>query len=257
MKPLLTVFLSLLACAAIAQKRVVLDQYYNNEVEAKTGKAFHYIWEDQEMTGFSQLGGLFEAEGAKLATLREKPSKNNLSGTAVYIIADPDTKDESRNPNFLDEEAAKAVFKWVKRGGILLLMTNDSQNADLDHTNILGRKFGMSFEKEIVHAELSEPGKPRNFNSCASTNLPTHPLFDGVSKIFIKGVAPIALSSPAKVVLAENGKTLIAQAKCGKGFVLAVGDPWLYNEYIDNKMLPAEFENFKAAKNLVKLLLNP
>jgi len=37
--------------------------------------------------------------------------------------------------------------------------------------------------------------------------------------------------------------------------VFAVGDPWFYNEYIDNEILPAEFENTKAANDLAKWLL--
>jgi unsaturated rhamnogalacturonyl hydrolase len=41
-------------------------------------------------------------------------------------------------------------------------------------------------------------------------------------------------------------------AKVGKGTVFAVGDPWIYNEYIDGRKLPAELENFKAAEDIVK-----
>jgi unsaturated rhamnogalacturonyl hydrolase len=37
--------------------------------------------------------------------------------------------------------------------------------------------------------------------------------------------------------------------------VLAVGDPWLYNEYIDNHRLPKDFENLKAAENFCIFLL--
>jgi unsaturated rhamnogalacturonyl hydrolase len=47
----------------------------------------------------------------------------------------------------------------------------------------------------------------------------------------------------------------IAETSYGKGYVLAVGDPWLYNEYIDHWLLPESFENLKAANNLVDLLL--
>ena len=36
----------------------------------------------------------------------------------------------------------------------------------------------------------------------------------------------------------------------GKGMVFAVGDPWLYNEYIDTRRLPAGYENAQAGKNL-------
>jgi unsaturated rhamnogalacturonyl hydrolase len=48
----------------------------------------------------------------------------------------------------------------------------------------------------------------------------------------------------------------IAETPFGKGFVLAVGDPWLYNEYIDHAVLPADFENLKAANNLTEYLLS-
>jgi unsaturated rhamnogalacturonyl hydrolase len=45
-------------------------------------------------------------------------------------------------------------------------------------------------------------------------------------------------------------------AKYGKGTVFAVGDPWIYNEYLDGRKLPAEYENFTAANELVQWLLN-
>ena len=48
----------------------------------------------------------------------------------------------------------------------------------------------------------------------------------------------------------------MAASKYGKGFVFAVGDPWLYNEYIDNRKLPEDFNNYKAAENFIKWLLN-
>jgi len=48
----------------------------------------------------------------------------------------------------------------------------------------------------------------------------------------------------------------MASSQYGKGFVFAVGDPWLYNEYIDNRKLPEGFENKKAAENLFEWLLS-
>jgi unsaturated rhamnogalacturonyl hydrolase len=47
----------------------------------------------------------------------------------------------------------------------------------------------------------------------------------------------------------------MALAKYGKGTVFVVGDPWLYNEYTDGRKIPAEFENYKAGKELVKWLI--
>ena len=31
----------------------------------------------------------------------------------------------------MDQKAAKAIAKWVKKGGVLLLLTNDSSNCEL------------------------------------------------------------------------------------------------------------------------------
>jgi len=249
------IVLSCVFSMCFGQSRVVLDNYYNNEFDAKTGKPFHYIWEDTAMSGFSQLGYLFRQSGAVISTLNEKPSIKNLKEIDVYIIVDPDTKLETDNPNYMDDLAAKAIENWVRKGGVLLMMTNDSKNAELERFNTLAEKFGIHFDNELLHPEKSEQGKLRNFNSCESINLPDHPLFMGVSKIFLKEIAPISCMKPAKSVLVENGRTIMAESKIGKGYVFAVGDPWLYNEYIDHLVLPNDFDNLKAAKNLVKLLL--
>ncbi|MEI7502544.1 MAG: hypothetical protein WCJ61_04615 [Paludibacter sp.] len=260
MKKLKVVSILVLSCIismGYAQKKVVLDNFYNNETNAKTNKPFHYIWEDKALSGFSELGDLFVAKGATISTLKEKPSNINLKQASVYIIVDPDTKLETANPNYMDKAAATAISNWVKKGGVLLLLTNDGKNCELDSFNILAAKFGMKFNNVLVHPEIkAEAGMPRNYNSCASINLPNHPLFKGVSKIFLKEISSITCSNAAKAVLEENGVVLMAEVKYGKGYVLAVGDPWLYNEYIDHAHLPVDFENLKAAKNLVDLLLN-
>ena len=71
----------------------------------------------------------------------------------------------------------------------------------------------------------------------------------------MKEVASINISGNAKGVLSDEGNILIAECSYGNGFVFAVGDPWLYNEYIGHIMLPSDFENEKAAENLVTFLL--
>lgn len=238
-----------------AQKNVVLDNYYNNEFELVTGKSFHYLWNDTAFSGFSELGKLFVNMKAQISTLKEKPSIANLRTAEVYIIVDPDTKQEAANPNFMDKAAAKIILKWVQNGGKLLLLTNDYNHTELERFNILSTMFGMKFGKEVVHPEKSEIGKLRNFNSCASVDLPNHPLFKNVSKIFLKEIAPIICTKTAKPVLIENGQIIIAESQVGKGYVLAVGDPWFYNEYIDHELLSSDFQNLIAAKNLVELLL--
>jgi unsaturated rhamnogalacturonyl hydrolase len=252
---MILMLLWMISINATAQPKVILDNYYNNEFNNKTGKPFHYLWTDTAMSGFSQLGDLFKQQGAVINTLKEKPNKQNLQHANVYIIVDPDTKAETANPNYMDTTSAKEIASWVKRGGMLLLLTNNFKNAELDSFNLLANQFGMHFSNETLHKEQSEAGKPRNFNSCASTNLPNYPLFKEVSKIFLKEIAPIDIHPPAKAILTENGKVIMAEAKYCKGYVLAIGDPWLYNEYIDHAILPQDFDNLKAAENLVKWLL--
>lgn len=254
-KTTLVIILSCISYTGFTQKVVLLDNFYNNEKSAKTGKPFHYLWEDMEMSGYSHFGTLFQQEGFKLKTLRVKPDLQNLNEATIYFVVDPDTKSETANPNYMDVKTALAIAKWVKKGGILLMFTNDSKNAELDSFNILASKFGMKFTDLLLHPEKSEPGKPRNLNSCASVDLPDHPLFRGVSKIFLKEISAIICTNPAKPILVEDNKVIMAEAKYGKGYVFAVGDPWLYNEYIDHLMLPDDFENLKAAKNLINLLL--
>jgi unsaturated rhamnogalacturonyl hydrolase len=255
-KLLLLFIISCVLSTGFAQKQVVLDNYYNNEFDAKTGKPFHYLWEDTAMSGFSDFGKLFTDKGAVLSTLKEKPTAKNMKTAKVYIIVDPDNQLETAHPNFMDEKAAEAIANWVKKGGVLLLLTNDAKHAELDSFNILPAKFGMKYGMAMLHPEKSESGKPRNFNSCASTKFPNHPLFKGISKIFLKEIAPIVCTAPALPVLVEDGQAIIAEAKYGKGYVLAVGDPWLYNEYIGHFLLSADFQNTETAANLVDLLLS-
>jgi unsaturated rhamnogalacturonyl hydrolase len=247
-------FLCCISITGFTQKVVLLDNFYNNETITKTEKPFHYLWEDKEMSGYSQLGEIFQQKNFKLSTLREKPSADNLKEASIYIIVDPDTPLETASPNYMDKKAANSIANWVKNGGVLVMLTNDYTHCELDSLNILANKFGMKFSTLVLHPEKSEPGKPRNFNSCASINLPNHPLFKGVSKIFLKEVSSIICKNPVKPILVESGQVLMAEAKYGKGYVFAVGDPWLYNEYIDHLMLPKDFENHKVAKNLVDLL---
>ena len=89
----------------------------------------------------------------------------------------------------------------------------------------------------------------------AFTSFTDHPVFEGVSKIYMKEICSLKLEEKAEIILAENGNVFMAEVSMGKGTVLAIGDPWIYNEYIDHKMLPADFENLKAAENLTLYLI--
>ena len=74
--------------------------------------------------------------------------------------------------------------------------------------------------------------------------------------MYLKEISALEIKSPATANAVKDGDVILATANYGKGKVFAVGDPWLYNEYTDGRKLPAEYENYKAANDLVKWLLS-
>jgi hypothetical protein len=232
-----------------AQPVVGLDNWFNRETNAKTGQLFHYLWTDTAWSGYSRWGEIFTSKGAQIKIL-EKPLSTVLKGIDVYIIVDPDTTTESKSPNYILKDDIKAIKKWVKKGGVLAILANDAPNCEFTNLNRLMSGLGMTFNHVTLH-----PVTGTQFEMGACTDFPDHPLFTGVKKIYIKEVSDINLSGTAKAVLTEKGKVLIAENKFGKGYVFAIGDPWIYNEYIDHDRLPESFENRKAAENLTDLLL--
>lgn len=249
LKIILISLASLFSAVSLSQPVVGLDNWFNNEMNAKTKKPFHYLWTDTENSGYSQWGDMFRAKGANLVILA-KPTPASLSKINVYIIVDPDTTSETTYPNYIASADVKTITQWVKKGGVLAVLANDAPNCEFTNLNKLMKEFGMTFNHVTLH-----PVPNRDWEKGASVNLPQHPLFKGVTKIYIKEVSDINLSGTAKAILTENGKVLIAENRIGKGYVFAIGDPWIYNEYIDHAYLPESFENKKAAENLTELLL--
>jgi unsaturated rhamnogalacturonyl hydrolase len=233
-----------------AQPVVGLDNWYNHETNAKTGKLYHYLWTDTAFSGYSRWGKIFTGRGAKITTLG-KPDASVLNKINVYIIVDPDTTTENPSPNYLMPEDIACIKRWVEKGGVLAILANDGPNCEFTHLNELMEQFGMKFNHVTLH-----PVTGTNFEMGASTDLPDHPLFKGVTKIYIKEVSDINISGNAKAIMTEKGKVLMAENKFGNGYVFAIGDPWIYNEYIDHDRLPESFENRKAAENLTDLLLS-
>jgi unsaturated rhamnogalacturonyl hydrolase len=230
-------------------KRVGLDYFYNNEY--KNNKRYHYIWEDQDNSGFSELGNIIKKFDVEIDSMVTAPSTKILKKYDIYIIVDPDTPDESSKPNYIDAVAIKDIKAWVKRGGVLLLMANDSANCEFAHLNKLGNEFGIYFKGDSKNRVTG-----KNYDMGAFDNLPDHAIFKGVKKIFLKEISTIKLSKKAVPVLNQKDQVIMASSQYGKGFVFAVGDPWLYNEYIDNRKLPQGFDNYKAAENLFEWLLS-
>ncbi len=234
----------------LAQIRVGLDNYYNNEIQADTGKPYHYIWADTTDSGYKQWGDMFEAQQATLSLVKESPRKL-LKDVDIYIIVDPDTVSENPNAKYVTEKEALAIAKWVEEGGVLVVLSNNAPNAEFTHFNRLTENFGIHF-----NAVTLLPVSEQEWEMGAITDLPNHPVFSGVTKIYMKEVCSMSLSGHAKPVLEKDENIIMAETNFGNGHVFAVGDPWIYNEYIGHKYLPASFENGKAAENLTRYLIS-
>lgn len=234
-------------------KQVLLDAFYNNEwrkelygFEARR----HYTWDDTEHGGISLLGSIWENYGASVSTLEKEPTAANLKGSAVYLIIDPDGPKDNKAPNYVNEVAAKNIADWVKEGGVLLLMANDSANCDLPHFNKLANQFGINFSDKSVNMVLGS-----EFETGAVFNNVANPVFINTQKMYLKEVSVLEVKPPATALIKKGTDIIFATAKYGKGTVFAVGDPWIYNEYTDGRKIPAAFQNFSAANELVHWLL--
>jgi unsaturated rhamnogalacturonyl hydrolase len=231
---------------------VKLDNYFNAEFKKDiTGKMmpYHYQWNEKANSGFSLFGHVFNSYGFKTTELTEAPTAANLLDAAVYIVVDPDTKEETANPNYFEKKDIDNIYDWVKKGGILIVLHNDKGNAEFEHTNQLMQRFGIHFKEDSRnHVEGA-------YSDAASFKLVKNPIFKTAKKVYLKEISTLSLTKPAKPVLVDNKDTIIAVAQVGKGTVFAVGDPWFYNEYTDGRKLPAEYENFNAMHDLVKWII--
>ncbi len=236
-----------------SEKVIGLDYYFNNEWKKnKEGKEerFHYIWEDTVNSGYSELGKMLTNMNAELSELTSAPTSDNLKNYDIYIIVDPDTPAETKDPHYIDAASIKSITEWVKDGGILVLMANDSANCEFKHLNNLSENFGIHFNGDSKNKVLNHKYEMGQFDT-----FPDHPIFETVYKIYLKEISTLNLSGKAYPILESKGNVIMAGSDYGKGFVFAVGDPWIYNEYFDNRNLPAEFQNYKAGRNLFHWLM--
>ena len=232
-------------------KTIMLDHYFNSEVKKNVmgvEEPFHYVWQEMDNNGFSLLGHVFNSYGVKTETLFNAPTAANLKKSDIYLIVDADNITDNPKPNYVTEKDAQAVYEWVKAGGILIILHNDKPNAEFEHFNMLTEKFGIHLNQDSrnkVTGSQFEMGA-LYFSS------PTQAIFKTAKKVYLKEICTLKLSAPATSIYTDKGDVLMAISKVGKGSVFAVGDPWVYNEYTDGRKLPVDFDNFKAANDLVK-----
>jgi unsaturated rhamnogalacturonyl hydrolase len=234
-------------------RTVLLDTYFNNEHHKDNTGAmvrYHYTWNDQANSGFSLFGHVFRQYGMHTDTLPLAPTAQRLKKASVYIIVDPDNEKESPSPNYPSSKDIGSLHEWVNEGGVLVLMSNDSANAEFLHFNRLAERMGIHFNLDDYHQVTGN-----QYEMGAFTMPAQDAIFRTTHKIYMKELSTLRLKSPAKAYFTDGGKVIMAIARIGKGTVFAVGDPWFYNEYLDGRKLPAEYENFNAARDLVKWLI--
>ncbi|MBS1524257.1 MAG: glycoside hydrolase family 88 protein [Bacteroidetes bacterium] len=234
-------------------KTVLLDSYFNDEHRKDiTGRtvSYHYKWDEETNNGFSFLGHVFNNYGVKTLTLYQEPTTENLKKANIYIIVDPDIPKENPDAKYIDPVHIKAISDWVKAGGVLAVLNNDTGNAEFYHLNKLMAKFGMQFnEDRAKHVEGEQFEQGAIYISAGNK------IFKTAKKIYVKDISTLKVIPPAVPALTDKNNVIVATAQYGKGTVFAVGDPWFYNEYTDGRKLPADFRNFQAANDFVKWLV--
>lgn len=235
-----------------AGKTVLLDRFFNSEKRKDAGGKndyWHYTWTEWSHPGFAFFGNRFNKYGAKLANLDVAPTAENLRKASVYIIVDPDHVKDNPQPNYMTPEYATVISNWVKAGGVLLLMGNDSANCELKQFNLLAGKFGISF------TDVSRNMVKDDVFSMGEVTVPAHNAVFKQRRMFLKEISALSVKAPGKALIEDKDGVIMAVATYGKGRVLVVGDPWLYNEYVDGRRLPASFDNLGAADDLAYWLL--
>jgi len=234
-------------------KTVLLDSYFNDEHKKDaTGTviSYHYKWNERDNGGYSFFGWAFNNYGLQTNTLYDAPNSNNLKQASIYIITDPDIPKENPDAKYILPTHIKAITDWVRKGGVLVIMNNDTGNAEFVHLNHLMAKFGMKFNlNSINHVQGA------HFEQGAISIDDKNRIFKNEQSVYIKELSSLSLTPPAIPYLKKDTDIIIAVSKYGRGTVFAVGDPWFYNEYTDGRKLPPQYENYKAAQDLVAWLV--
>jgi unsaturated rhamnogalacturonyl hydrolase len=225
----------------------LVDAWFNSQTRKNAfgqTELFHYKWSDDSNNGFSFFGRAFRRYGATLATERDAPTVASLSKAQVYIIASPDVPSKNPNPHYMDKASGDAIESWVRAGGVLLLFSNDRDNTEFDHFNTLSDRFGIHFNPVLSHHVIEPDHTPGEVVIPPGTGI-----FGNGFTAYMKDTSTITPSGPAKALVTDHGDIMIAVSHVGKGTVLAVVDPWFYNEYADGRKM-GQYHGFEAAKDV-------
>lgn len=233
---------------------VMMDAWFNSQQRTNAAGQevyFHYKWNDFSNSGYSLLGHIFHSHGASLATLYQPPTLARLRHAQIYFIVSPDIPKWNPHPHYMTTQDADQIAAWVKQGGVLVMMENDPGNADIEHLDLLADHFGIHFDNVLRHHIINEQFEP-GFIPVSGKG----PLFHHPHLLYMKDTCGITLKSPATPLLTDREGIVMAAARYGKGTVVAVVDPWIYNEYTDHRKTRPEQENFAGGKEFALWLLN-
>jgi unsaturated rhamnogalacturonyl hydrolase len=237
------------APASTRKVTALVDAWFNSQTRKNAfgqTESFHYKWSDDSNNGYSFFGRAFRRYGVKLATEPAAPTAASLAQAQIYVIASPDIPSKNPNPHYMDKASGAAIEAWVKNGGVLLLFSNDRDNTEFEHFNTLSDRFGIHFNPVLSH-HVVEPD-----HSTGEVVIPPGTgIFGDGFKAYMKDTSTITVSGPAKAMVTDHGDVMIAISHVGKGVVLAVVDPWFYNEYSDGRKM-GEYKGFEAAKDVAE-----
>ena len=229
------------------RKTALVDAWFNSQTRTNAlgqTELFHYKWSDDSNNGYSFFGRAFRRYGVTLATLPEAPTPAALAHAQVYIIASPDVPAKNPNPHYMDKASGDAIEAWVRAGGVLLLFSNDRDNAEFTHFDTLADRFGIHFNPVLSHHVVGE-----DHASGEVVIPPGTGIFGSGFTAYMKDTSTITPTGPAKALVTDHGDVMIAVSHLGKGAVLGVVDPWFYNEYADGRKM-GQYRGFEAAQDV-------
>jgi unsaturated rhamnogalacturonyl hydrolase len=257
----------LLALSEITQRRragdlmrkslgrtVLMDAWFNSQRRRTLDgneEFYHYKWSDDANSGYSTWGRMFQQYGMHTELLDHAPRAEDLKGVEIYIIVSPDIPAVNPHPHTMDKQSAEVIEAWVKSGGTLVLMENDSQHADQTYLDLLTDKFGLHYNPVLRNVPVGEDYTGTMVNIAAGAG----GVFRRAHKALMQETCSLTVSAPAKAILSDKGDEMLAIAHAGKGEVFASVDPWLYNEYTDGRKVPLGEDNFAAGQELTRWLV--
>jgi hypothetical protein len=196
-------------------------------------------------------------------------TKEILENIDLLIIGNP-------IDNFFSSSEIKNVTDYVRSGGAVLLLSEyGSDHLQRTNLNDLSRKFGISFEKNLIK-EMNNANQ-----NCTSIlhiqDFIKYQITKSLREILVGGVCSLIISKKAKPLLKTNEKSvwseiynnkteewtkheekqhiIAAFTEFGKGKVVAIGDVDIFTS--NSKIGIDSLDNRKFIQNIINWLLEP